>query len=164
MSHTSPRPRRLVTGLAVIAAAAATTLLGAAPASAATVATARVTAGNMIVVGSDFGDSITASGGNSTIDVSNTLGSITAGTGCVQLGAVVRCSGVNAIAFSGLGGDDTFRNNTSLPGNLRGGNGNDRLTGGSGDDRISGNLGTDFAFGLGGFDTCIAENESGCEA
>lgn len=59
---------------------------------------------------------------------------------------------VNSIRFVGLGGDDRFTNNTSLPafafgnaGNdqLRGGSGNDLLVGGTGDDLLVGNDGDD---------------------
>jgi Ca2+-binding RTX toxin-like protein len=148
----------------VAAATAATTLLGAAPAYAATPVTTSVSTSTVFVTGTASADSVTASGGNGTITLSSLLGPISAGPGCVQLGATVRCSGVRAIVFSGGEGDDAFRNDTSTPSDLFGQLGNDRLSGGSGNDVIRGASGTDFAFGLGGFDSCIAENESGCEA
>jgi Ca2+-binding RTX toxin-like protein len=167
MSHTT-RPRRLArfaAGLAVTAGATATTLLGATPAFAQTNSvTTTVTGGTLNVVGTGFGDSVTANGGSGTVTLSNLLGSIKAGTGCTQLGATVRCTGVNAVQFSGLGGDDTFRNNTSTRSFLSGGAGSDRITGGPGADVIRGGSGTDFAFGQGGTDICTAETESGCES
>lgn len=168
MSRTSPRSRRLARlagGLAVTAAAAAATLLGATPASAATTAVvASVSDGTLNVVGTGFGDNITASGSNGTVSLSNVSGSVVdGGAGCTQLGSAVRCTGVIRVQFSGLGGDDTFRNNTPFPSFLSGGVGTDRITGGTGNDVIRGGAGSDFAFGQGGFDICTAETESGCE-
>lgn len=167
MSHTTIRPRlrRFAAGLTVAAGVTATTLLGAAPAYAQTTGvTASVSNGILNVVGTGFGDGVTATG-NGTVSLSNLLGSMKdGGAGCTQLGATVRCTGVSSIQFSGLGGDDTFRNDTPHRTFLSGGSGNDRMTGGSGSDVIRGGLGTDFAFGQGGFDTCTAENESSCEA
>jgi Ca2+-binding RTX toxin-like protein len=163
-STASRRLARLAAGLSVAAAATATTLLGAAPAYAATPVTTSVSGGTLNVVGTGFGDSVTANGGNGVVTLSNLLGSITAGTGCTQLGSTVRCTGVNALQFSGLGGDDTFRNNTSTRSFLAGGAGSDRITGGPGNDVIRGGSGVDFAFGQGGLDICTAENESGCES
>ena len=63
---------------------------------------------------------------------------------------------VTSIRFVGLGGDDQFTNNTSIPsfafgnaGNdtLLGGSGNDRLVGGPGDDELRGNDGDDQVVG-----------------
>ncbi len=123
----------LAAGLAVTAGATATTLLGATPAFAQTNSvTMSASAGTLNVVGTGFGDSITANGGSGTVTLSNLLGSIKAGAGCTQLGATVRCTGVSALQFSGLGGDDTFRNNTSTRSFLSGGAGSDRITGGPG--------------------------------
>jgi Ca2+-binding RTX toxin-like protein len=165
MSRTARRLARLAAGLAVTAGATATTLLGAAPAFAQTNSvTASVSAGTLNVVGTTVGDSITANGSSGTVTLSNLLGSIKAGTGCTQLGATVQCTGMTVLQFSGLGGDDTFRNNTSTRSFLSGGGGSDRLTGGPGQDVIRGGSGTDFAFGQGGTDICTAETESGCES
>jgi Ca2+-binding RTX toxin-like protein len=172
MSRTSPRPRRLgrlAAGLAVAAASVSGTLLGVTPAYAqGDSLIASMSDGVLIVngaTGANIADGVSASGGNGTIRLSNLQGPITAGRGCVQLGATVQCSGVNTIYFNGFGGDDTFRNNTSTPSRLFGSSGNDRLTGGSANDQIDGGSGVDFAFGQGGFDTCTtAENRSSCEA
>jgi Ca2+-binding RTX toxin-like protein len=148
----------------VAVAVTATTLLGATPAYAqSNSVTTSVSDGTLNVVGTSFGDNVSASGSSGTVTVSNLAGSITAGNGCTQLGATVRCAGVSGIQFSGLSGDDTFRNDTSTRSFLSGGAGSDRITGGPGADVIRGGSGTDFAFGQGGFDICTAENESGCE-
>jgi hemolysin type calcium-binding protein len=168
MSRTSPRPRRftrLAAGLAVAAASAAGTLLGATPAYAATpVATSVAAGGFLLIDGTIIGDSVTASLTGGTVKLENLLGPISAGPGCVQQGAVVLCSGITAMRFSGFAGDDTFTNNTSIRSFLSGQSGNDRLTGGSGDDVIDGGRGSDSAFGQGGAaDKCTAESESACE-
>jgi hypothetical protein len=171
LPRTRHRLARLTAGITLVAATTATTLLGATtPAYAAqSTPSAAVTFGLLGVTGSTVADVITATGSNGTISLSNSLGSITAGTGCVQLGATVRCTGVKLIEFQdsggefGGGGDDTFRNNTSTRSNLFGGFGNDKLTGGSGKDRIAGGPGTDAANGGLGVDSCTAETESNCE-
>ncbi len=168
MSHTT-RPRRLArlaAGLAVTAGATATTLLGASPAHAqGSSVTASVTGGLMIVTGTQFGDNVSASGGFGTVSLSTLSTSLKAGTGCTQLGAVVRCDGVTSISFNGLGGADKFDagqiRQTAV--NSRGGSGNDILIGGSGSDRLSGGTGTDQADGRNGSDTCIAESVVRCE-
>jgi len=166
MSHTRSGARRfgrLAAGLVVTAAA--TTLLGAVPASAQGSSVAvSASAGRMLVTGTGFGESITASGSNGTVFLSNLLGSVTAGQGCTQLGATVRCTDVNVVMFAGLGGDDTYRNDTAIRSILSGGVGNDRITGGPGKDTIRGGDGVDFAFGRGGVDACVAENEVDCES
>jgi Ca2+-binding RTX toxin-like protein len=169
MSHTTTRPRRLArlaAGLAVTAGATATTLLGASPAHAqGSSVTASVTGGLMIVTGTQFGDNVSASGGFGTVSLSTLSTSLKAGTGCTQLGAVVRCNGVSSISFSGLGGADKFDagqvRQTAV--NARGGSGNDIFIGGSGSDRLSGGSGTDQADGRTGSDTCTAESEVRCE-
>ena len=164
MTHTITRRRvgRLAAGLTVAAAA---TLLGAAPAYAQGAAvTAHVTNGTLFMKGTDFGDIITASGG-STITLSNLTGSIKAdGAGCTNLGAVVRCTGVNRVSFSAGAGNDKYDGiSTSVTTGVSGGSGNDILIGGSGNDRLSGGIGTDRADGRGGTDTCFAETETSCE-
>ena len=167
MFRTSPdrhRFGRLVAGLSVAAAVTGTTLLGAAPAYAATPVIASVSNGTLNIKGSSFGDGVVASNSNGAFTLSTTTGSITAGTGCQQLGTVVTCSGFDLMVFSGLLGDDTFKNDTSMRSFLSGGPGSDRITGGPGNDVIRGGDGSDFAFGRGGFDTCTAESESDCEA
>jgi Ca2+-binding RTX toxin-like protein len=168
MSHTASRPRRfdrLAAGLAVAAAATATTLLGPAPAYAATPVTV-VKSGPLVnISGSPFDDGIIASGSNGVVTISSSLGPLTAGVGCVQLGSAVPCTGIRDIHFSGGNGDDAFRNDTTYRATLNGNAGDDRLSGGSTGDYIDGGAGTDFAFGLGGFDHCTsAETVSSCEA
>jgi Ca2+-binding RTX toxin-like protein len=165
MSHNTRRLARLAAGLAVTAAA--TTLLGAAPAHAQTTAvTARVSSGTLIVTGTSFGDIVSATGGFGRISLGNLTGAIRdGGAGCTQLGGNVECTGVNSISFSGLGGVDKFdgRSVSLTPISMSGGAGNDILFGGSGDDRLSGGSGTDRADGQGGTDTCFAETEAACE-
>jgi hypothetical protein len=90
--------------------------------------------------------------------------SLTAGLGCIQVGAAVKCDNVSRIKFIGGAGDDTFRNDSGLPVQLEGGPGRDRLSGGPANDAIIGGADSDFAFGGPGTDTCSqSENESGCE-
>ena len=169
MSHTASRSRRLArlaAGFSVAAAATATTLLGATPAYAqSSSVVASVSGGTMVVTGTSFGDIVSANGGCGTAPRSRLSTGRRAGTGCTQLGAVVRCNGVSSISFGGLAGADKF-DATQVrltPVSLRGGSGNDILLGGSGNDRLSGGSGTDRATGGNGTDTCTAETESGCE-
>jgi hypothetical protein len=169
MSHTIIRPRRfgrLAAGLSVVAAAATTTLLTAAPAYAQPPTTnAGVNRGGLTIFATNAGEFMTATVVNGAV-VLNSNGSINAKQGCTPItGTSVRCTGVNRlIEFNGFGGNDTFFNNTSVPGLLVGGSGSDRLNGGSANDRIDGDSEFDFAVGNGGFDTCSAESESTCEA
>ena len=86
-----------------------------------------------------------------------------AGSGCVQLGAAVKCDGVSSVGYNGNGGDDSFRNDTSLLVSANGGAGTDRYTGGPGEDRFRGGLGSDIVNGGNGSDFCDAETESACE-
>jgi len=73
-----------------------------------------------------------------------------------------KASNVKSIVFNGLGGDDTFINNTAVKSKaeggagedtLRGGRGADDLQGGDDNDRIFGNAGNDSVSGGGGDDT-----------
>ena len=73
------------------------------------------------------------------------------------------CVGVSFDQVHRPGGNDVFRNNSVPSGAVRRA-GNDQLIGGSVDDRLFGGTDTDEAIGNGGFDTCAAETESGCEA
>ena len=167
MSHTITRSRRfsrLAAGLTVAAAATATTLLGASPAYAQSNAvTAKMFGSSLYVTGTAFGDSVSATNASGAVRLSSLLGPITAGQGCVQLGAAVQCSGVSQIRYFGKDGDDTVRNDTAVRLAAFGGNGTDRLTGGSNNDTLNGDAGVDFVFGQGGIDRCTAENESSCE-
>lgn len=67
-------------------------------------------------------------------------------------------SAVSKLVFLGLGGDDFFRNQTNLPVQASGGDGNDRLIGGGGGDLMSGGAGDDFLFGGDGNDTLIGND------
>ena len=63
------------------------------------------------------------------------------------------------IVIFGLGGDDQiWINNTSFPGYIDGGNGNDVLRGGNGPDRIYGRSGNDFLYGRAGNDTLFGNS------
>ena len=73
-----------------------------------------------------------------------------------------KVSQVKLVDFKGLGGDDSFTNNTPIRSRADGGAGSDTLRGGSGiddlrgggeDDRLFGNLGNDSLYGGGGSDT-----------
>jgi Ca2+-binding RTX toxin-like protein len=59
---------------------------------------------------------------------------------------------VDSIRFIGLGGDDRFTNNTSIPSFAFGQAGNDTLIGGGGDDRLVGGPGDDVLTGNDGDD------------
>lgn len=59
---------------------------------------------------------------------------------------------VETVRFVGLGGDDRFTNNTSLPSFAFGNAGNDTLIGGSGNDRLIGGTGIDTLTGNAGDD------------
>jgi hypothetical protein len=166
MPRTSSRHRlaRIAASASLVAAASATTLLTAAPAQAATPVTVTKALGSVMRInGSDGQESIRVGLLNGFVTVSNTLGSVQAGTGCTQLGAVVRCDNVTLVGYNGGGGDDSFRNDTSLTVSGNGGLGNDRYTGGSGQDRYKGGPGNDIVNGGNGSDICDAESESACE-
>ena len=59
---------------------------------------------------------------------------------------------ISTIRFVGLGGDDRFTNETSIPSFAFGNAGNDTLIGGSGNDRLVGGTGTDTLTGNAGDD------------
>ncbi len=61
-------------------------------------------------------------------------------------------SDVDSIRFFGRKGNDRFTNNTAIPGELYGHDGNDTIHGGGGVDRIWGGFGEDKIFGLAGDD------------
>ena len=155
---------RLAAGVSVAAATSALTLLAAAPAQAATPVTVTKALGTVMRInGSDGQESLRLTVFNGAVTVSNTLGSVQAGSGCVQLGAAVKCDGVSSVGYNGNGGDDSFRNDTSLLVSANGGAGDDRYTGGPGQDRFRGGLGSDIVNGGNGSDHCDAETESACE-
>lgn len=100
----------------------------------------------IIIGGTAAADTATVTQQNNTLTVTQS------GFGSRQFNA----SGVSSIAFIGLGGDDVFRNRTSVSSFAFGGGGNDRLIGGGGVDRLIGNTGNDFIFGGGGDDYLAA--------
>ncbi len=115
---------RLAAGVSVAAATSALTLLAAAPAQAATPVTVTKALGTVMRInGSDGQESLRLTVFNGAVTVSNTLGSVQAGSGCVQLGAAVKCDGVSSVGYNGNGGDDSFRNDTSLLVSANGGAG-----------------------------------------
>lgn len=164
MPRTSHRFARLAAGLSVVAASSAATLLTAVPAHAATPVTVTKAFGSIMrISGSDGGENVRVANLNGFVTVSNSLGSVQAGAGCRQLGAVVRCDGITSMGYNGNGGDDSFRNDTALQVSASGGAGSDRLTGGTAGDRLRGDAGSDLVNGGGGTDFCEAEAESACE-
>ena len=115
------------------------------------------TRGILAIMGSETADTAIVRN-----DGTNIVATLTTGTGSITRS--YRVSAVKSIAFTGLGGDDSFINNTAVPstasggrGNdsLRGGSGNDNLIGGEGDDKIQGNKGDDVLQGALGNDTVI---------
>ena len=105
-----------------------------------------VTDGVLVIQGSDRPDTAEVSIENSRINVSASDGS----------SSVVRSfalAGIDSIVFHGEGGDDRFRNQTSIPSTaygdagddyLAGGDVRDVLYGGEGEDRLYGMLGSDL--------------------
>ena len=59
---------------------------------------------------------------------------------------------IASISFFGIGGDDSFVNETNIVSNAWGGDGNDSLTGGSNADGLFGGTGNDILIGNGGND------------
>ena len=105
-------------------------------------ATISLTNGQLLL-GGDTGDdvaSVVASGGNVTASLTGVESmSFSAGS-------------VDSIVFVGLGGDDQFTNETSIPSTAFGQAGNDTLIGGSGNDRLIGGPGVDILEGNAGDD------------
>jgi Ca2+-binding RTX toxin-like protein len=66
---------------------------------------------------------------------------------------------VNSIYFSGLAGDDVFKNKTKLPATAYGDDGSDTLHGGSSGDVLYGGIGNDSIFAGGGDDYVKAGDE-----
>jgi dipeptidyl aminopeptidase/acylaminoacyl peptidase len=67
---------------------------------------------------------------------------------------------VTKIELTGLGGDDTLKNETDIPSRLEGGEGNDDLTGGGGDDELVGGGGADKLRGGGGRDNLKGDGDT----
>lgn len=70
----------------------------------------------------------------------------------------VPLSAVKLIRAYGYKGRDLFANYTSLPSELYGGEGNDKLIGGNGNDKLSGGEGSDNVQGWNGNDTIFGGN------
>jgi Ca2+-binding RTX toxin-like protein len=109
-----------------------------------------------VIIGGTNGNEsidINQSGGNRVL-ISSVLHSVTAGTGCDQLGSVVSCPATQGRVQARMAsGDDVVRVNTStIASTLIGGAGSDRLSGGSAPDSVNGGDGDDFLFGNGGND------------
>lgn len=165
-----------VKALVAIAATGGSALAFSAPAQAAFAPVNVERSGTTIFVraGSEAnGIDLNGSAGSS-MTVTDTLVSVTAGAGCQQLGALVRCStvGVTRVVVTAGLGNDAVRNNTNIASTLSGGGGFDRLfggsaadaiNGGSGDDILSGGAGSDTLDGGTGIDRCTGEFESNCE-
>ena len=147
--------------------------------------TLRGTSGRDMIIGYGGDDTIDAGGGddcvaggagNDRLDLGqgNDVGD--GGSGSDDVGAgqgndVVHLGSGNDAVGAGPGndllygedGDDTVDGGDGLD-NLLGGSGDDTLTGGSDNDRLDGGLGTDRTNGSNGFDVCVAESKSNCEA
>ncbi|MEV0201700.1 hypothetical protein [Nonomuraea sp. NPDC050691] len=143
-------------GLATVLFTGAVALAG--PASAATV-TAQLDSGRILVNGSsgDDGIEITLNPAGTVVTVSNTLGSVAAGSGCTQAGGAAQCpaGGITRVEVFAGDGIDAIRNNTKLPSTLSGDNGIDTVNGGSGADVLFGGFGDDTLNGRGGNDRLI---------
>ena len=64
---------------------------------------------------------------------------------------------VKKIVFNGDDGNDSFTNDTNVPSEAHGGNGNDTLTGGSNSDTLDGGHGQDTTTGRGGADQFVKD-------
>lgn len=69
-----------------------------------------------------------------------------------QFGRTIPAASVGRILFSGLAGNDTFTNLSTVPCRAVGGGGADVLRGGDASDELLGGAGRDQVFGEGGFD------------
>ncbi|MFM7412467.1 MAG: calcium-binding protein [Planctomycetota bacterium] len=98
--------------------------------------------------------SIVGSEGNDAAEVrqqgANVVVSLTSAAG--RLSRTVPAANVKQIAFSGLAGNDTFTNLTSIASRADGGGGDDVLRGGSGADQLMGGDGNDQMMGGPGSD------------
>ena len=65
---------------------------------------------------------------------------------------------VKKIVFNGGNGNDSFTNDTNVPSEAHGGDGNDTLTGGSGSDTLDGGHGADTTRGRGGADQFVKDS------
>ncbi|MEQ8567657.1 MAG: C2 family cysteine protease [Deltaproteobacteria bacterium] len=128
--------RRTTTGAALVL------MVGlAAPAVAQSSSVGTVTNGTLLIYGSQDADSVS---------VETRYGDLWVWSGRTL--ATFPMNGVNRIQFSGSSGDDYFANFTSIPCEVDGGSGDDRIYGGSGDDRLVGNYGNDSIDGRDGDD------------
>jgi hypothetical protein len=102
-----------------------------------------------------------------TLRVTDTTSNLTAGPGCTGGGHTVLCGGdgVTRIVANLSDRNDTAQNDTDLPSDLVGGQGNDLLIGGDGPDRLTDSDGwngptliTVTMIGRGGNDTIVSRN------
>jgi Ca2+-binding RTX toxin-like protein len=110
--------------------------------------------GNLNILASKNGDTVTINQGAGTISVS-------VSQGAANWQQMFQTSVVNRISFYGGDGNDVFRNNSSVRCYVDGGNGNDTLSGGSGNDWIFGAQGSDTLYGGIGNDTLIGDEYFG---
>ncbi|MFZ3500045.1 hypothetical protein ACODT5_43710 [Streptomyces sp. 5.8] len=115
-------------------------------------------------------NNVTFSVSSGFLTVSDAANPLTPGLGCVQFGNpnTVRCGsagGVTRIQASMGDRDDVATNNTTIPSDLAGGEGDDILVGGSGADRLTdsdgwnASPGSTLTFdGRGGNDTVLSRN------
>ncbi|MBT2232182.1 hypothetical protein [Nonomuraea sp. NEAU-A123] len=137
-------------------------------------ATVQASIGLVTIVGTLGSDSIDISNSGSTVFVTSSAHSVTAGSGCAQEGpSKVSCANVDHISANVRQGDDVVNNNSGLTAEIFGSAGSDRLSGGSqrdilsggtGNDVLVGNAGNDTTNGGADFDTCDGESELNCEA
>ncbi|MEU6664839.1 hypothetical protein [Streptomyces sp. NPDC046727] len=168
MSSTASRLRTAVRAAAPAVAALTLTMAVASPASA---APAFVTISNGRLVFTALpGETNTVTFDTfsaGTLRVTDTTSNLTAGPGCTGSGHTVLCAGQGVTRIVADLGDrnDTAQNDTDLPSDLVGGQGNDILVGGSGPDRLTDPDGwtgptliTVTMVGRGGNDTIVSRN------
>ncbi|MEV8530626.1 hypothetical protein [Streptomyces sp. NPDC051211] len=170
MNHTAPRLRTAVRLAAPAVAALTLTMAFAGPASANPAFVSR--SGGQVNFSALPGEqntvTFTLDANETSFLVGDSTSTLVAGPGCTQLNPnVVSCgpaAGVTRIRASLGDGDDFVSNTTSIPSDLLGGTGDDRLFGGEGPDRISDPDGSNSVHllqtidGRGGNDTIISRN------
>jgi hypothetical protein len=97
------------------------------------------------IVGSDGGDvaDVRQQGGEVVVSLNSAAG---------QFSRTISGEAVDRIVFTGLAGDDTFTNQSSIPSRAHGGPGADMLRGGGAGDTFFGGVGIDQIIGNGGND------------
>ncbi|MFJ4584719.1 hypothetical protein [Streptomyces echinatus] len=168
MSPTASRPRIAVRVAAPAVAALTLTMAFASPASA---SPAFVTSGNgrltFTALAGETNNVTFDTFSAGTLRVTDTTSNLTAGPGCTGSGHTVLCAGDGVTRILANLGDrnDTAQNDTDLPSDLVGGQGNDILIGGDGPDRLTDldgwnapTLITVTMIGRGGNDTIVSRN------